>query len=128
MGGVWEPKILDFRTFFDVFSMSFFKRASEGEKIDQNEPTRHRKRKFGPGSDDPLVPGERQREGYKIFALHKELDSSDLPSVIGQDVSDSEFETSSARPWHTFGGRRIETPRGGPPPPTHLWDYGDLVR
>ena len=25
---------------------------------------------------------------------------------------------SSARRWHTFGGRRIETPRGGPPPPT----------
>ena len=61
---------------------------------------------FGPGSDDPLAPGERQREGYKIFALHKELDFSDLPSVIGQDVSDSEFETNSARRWHTFGGRR----------------------
>ena len=25
----------DFRTFFDVFSMSFFERGSEGEKIDQ---------------------------------------------------------------------------------------------
>ena len=68
---------------------------------------------FGPGSDDPLAPGERQREGYKIFALHKELGFSDLPSVIGQDVSDSEFETSSARRWHTFGGRRIESPQGG---------------
>ena len=35
LGRVWEAKILDFRTFFDVFSMSFFKRASEGEKIEQ---------------------------------------------------------------------------------------------
>ena len=35
LGGVWEAKILDFRTFFDVFSISFFKRGSEGEKIDQ---------------------------------------------------------------------------------------------
>ena len=35
LGGVWEAKILDFRTFFDVFSMSFFKRASEGEKIEK---------------------------------------------------------------------------------------------
>jgi len=34
-GGVGEAKILDFRTFFDVFSTSFLKRVSEGEKIDQ---------------------------------------------------------------------------------------------
>ena len=65
---------------------------------------------FGPGSDDPLAPGERQREGYKIFALHKELGFSDSPSVIGQDVSESDFETSLARRWHTCGGRRIPSP------------------
>ena len=35
LGGFWEVKIVDFRIFFDVFSMSFFKRGSEGEKIDQ---------------------------------------------------------------------------------------------
>ena len=35
LGGFWEAKILDFRIFFDVFSMSFFDRNSEGEKIDQ---------------------------------------------------------------------------------------------
>ena len=34
----WKAKIFDFRTFFNVFSMSFFKRGSEGEKIDQDEP------------------------------------------------------------------------------------------
>ena len=68
---------------------------------------------FGPGSDDPLAPGERQREGYKIFALHKELGFSDSPSVIGQDVSESDSGTNSARRWHTCGGRRIEGPRGG---------------
>ena len=32
-GKVREAQILDFRTFFDVFSMSFFKRDSEGEKL-----------------------------------------------------------------------------------------------
>ena len=37
--------------------------------------------------------------------------------MIGQ----SQFEMSLARRWHTFGGRRIETPRGGAPPPTHSW-------
>ena len=51
---------------------------------------------FGPGSDDPLAPGERQREGYKIFALHKEVGFSDLPSVMGQDVSDSQSSTPMA--------------------------------
>ena len=80
---------------------------------------------FGPGSDDPLAPGERQREGYKIFALHKEFGFSDSPSVIGQDVSESDFETNSARRWHTCGGRRIETPRGGHRrPPTPAEDLG----
>ena len=34
LGGVWEAKIIDFRTFFDI-SISFYKRGSEGEKIDQ---------------------------------------------------------------------------------------------
>ena len=32
--------------------------------------------------------------------------------MIGQDVSESDFETNLARRWHTCGGRRIETPRG----------------
>ena len=49
LGGVWEAEILDFRNFFDIFSMSFFKRSSEGEKIDQDGPTRLRKRFFGAG-------------------------------------------------------------------------------
>ena len=35
MEGFWEAKIHDFRTFFDVFSKSFLKCVSEGEKIDQ---------------------------------------------------------------------------------------------
>ena len=33
----------------------------------------------------------------------------DWPAVIGQ----SQLEMSSARRWHTFGGRRIELPPGG---------------
>ena len=35
LGGFGEAKIIDFHIFFDVFSMSFLKRGSEGEKIDQ---------------------------------------------------------------------------------------------
>ena len=60
LGRVWEAKIIDFRTFFDVFSMSFFKRASEGEKIDQNEPTDTESIFFELGSGDPQAGGERK--------------------------------------------------------------------
>ena len=35
LGRVWEAKILDFRTFFDVFSMLISKRVREGEKMHQ---------------------------------------------------------------------------------------------
>ena len=49
LGGVWEAKIIDFRTFFDVFSMLFFERISEEQKIDQDEPTRRRKQLFDAG-------------------------------------------------------------------------------
>ena len=48
-GRVLEAKILDFRIFFDVFSMSFYRRSWKGEKNDQDEPTRRRKRFFGAG-------------------------------------------------------------------------------
>ena len=117
LDGFWEgfgrPKSLIF-VFFSVFLRCRFSSALRKAKKSSNMSQQDTESEnFGPGSDDPLAPGERQREGYKIFALHKELGFSDLPSVIGQDVSDSEFETSSARRWHTFGGRRIETPRGG---------------
>ena len=121
MGGFWEAKILDFRVFSMFFRGRFSSALRKAKKSANMSQQDTESGNFGPGSDDPLAPGERQREGYKIFALHKELGFSDLPSVIGQDVSDSEFETSSARRWHTFGGRRIEGPRGGAPPPREIW-------
>ena len=43
LGGVWEAKILDFRVFFDVFSMSFSKSVSEEQK---NRPKRPNKRRW----------------------------------------------------------------------------------
>ena len=119
-----------FSVFFRCRFSSALRKAKKSSNMSQQDTESEN---FGPGSDDPLAPGERQREGYKIFALHKELGFSDLPSVIGQDVSDSEFETNLARRWHTCGGRRIETPRGGPPPAIHLWricdrDLGPTLR
>ena len=49
LGGFWEAKIDDFRTFFDVFSKSFLKRVSEDEKMHQDEPTRRPWCKIGTG-------------------------------------------------------------------------------
>ena len=37
--------------------------------------------------------------------------------MIGQ----SQLEMSSARRWHTFGGRRIENPPGGPTAASPIW-------
>ena len=41
-------------------------------------------------SDGPQPPGERKREGNKSLGLHKELGLSDSPSVMGQEVSESD--------------------------------------
>ena len=99
-----------FPVFFRCRFSSALRKAKKSANMSQQDTESGN---FGQGSDDPLVPGERQREGYKIFALHKELGFSDSPSVIGQDVSESDFEISPARRWHTCGGRRIELPPGG---------------
>ena len=35
LGGVWEAKIVDFRTFFDIFSMQNLECNLEGQKIEK---------------------------------------------------------------------------------------------
>ena len=65
MVGFWDPQILNFRIFFDVFSMSFFKRVSGGEKIDQKcekgsvGPNFGRGLRWSPGSWGKERIGER---------------------------------------------------------------------
>ena len=54
----------------------------------------------------PPPPGERKREGYES------------PAVIGQVYDGSRALVCSPARGSTYGGRRIVTPRGGPPPPT----------
>ena len=44
LGGLGQAKILDFRTFFEVFSMSFLKSVSEEQKISPRDSTRRRMR------------------------------------------------------------------------------------
>ena len=38
LGGFWEAKIVDFRIFFDVFSMHFSSNVSESQKIKEKSP------------------------------------------------------------------------------------------
>ena len=38
-------------------------------------------------------------------------------------IRQSQLVDSLARRWHTFGGRRIEDPRGGTPPATPLREH-----
>ena len=61
--GFWEAKILNFRTFFDVFSMSFFKRGSEGQKIKKKCEKTHTFPLFGLGFAvvPPLLGKEKDR-------------------------------------------------------------------
>ena len=73
LGGFWEgfgrPKSIIFAFFFDVFSMSFFKRASEGEKIHQNAPTRHRRQKFWAGLRCTGASWGKERIGVRTLQI-----------------------------------------------------------
>ena len=58
-GTVWGNKNLRFSHFFDVFSKSFLKRASEGPKIEQNAEKRVEGEILELDSGGPQAPGER---------------------------------------------------------------------
>ena len=107
--------------FFSVFFRRRFSSALRKAKKSSNMSQQDTESEnFGPGSDDPLAPGERKRKGYKIFALHKELGLSDSPFEIGQDVSESDLVYDLARPAPPSVGGGLNSPQGGPPPPPHL--------
>ena len=63
LGGFWGAKILDFRTFFDVFSKHFFNSFLEGQKIAKKGPKKPRGTHFGTGLRNERPLGERKREG-----------------------------------------------------------------
>ena len=63
LGRFWEAKILDFRTFFDVFSKHFFNNFFEGQKIEKKSPTEGEYTYFGTGLRNERPLGERKREG-----------------------------------------------------------------
>ena len=68
----------------------------------------------------PPPPGERQREGIKNLGLHNELGLSDSRAVMGRAYLKA-MGLVISHASHTFGGRRIEGPQGGTPPPPTRW-------
>ena len=93
------------RCFFEVIFEARFGRAKSRPK----RPNKTEKAHFE--SWAPVIPrpvGKGKDRG-KNFRSNCAKECRDWPAVIGQ----SQFEMSLARRWHTFGGRRIETPRGG---------------
>ena len=101
--GFWEgfgrPKS-SILALFSMFFRSPFRRAFQKSKKSAQETQQDAEGGFwGLDSGHPQAPGERKREGYKIFALHKELGLSDS-SVMGQDVSESDLVYGPARPAH----------------------------
>ena len=110
-GGFWETKILDFRIFVDVFSKSFLKRVPEGDKVDQKcEKTKlFRFLVVGLRCTGRAWGGIIGRGNMKISrdTCNKTIRCWCL--VFDVEVDD----IGLARRWHTFGGRRIEDPRGG---------------
>ena len=120
LGGVWEAKILNFRTFFDVFSMSFFKRASEGEKIDQKYEKTKLFRFLASGLR--WSPGRwgKERIGEKTLLVELRERMSRLASCDWTEPISLAFSTPLA---HLRWKFLLKTPRGGTPPATPLREH-----
>ena len=65
--------------------------------------------------------GENIERGTRIFPSHLQQGVRCWCLVFDVEV----LSLASRTLVHTFGGRRIETPRGGAPPPTHSWRICD---
>ena len=63
LGGVWEAKNLDFRTFFDDFSKQILEDVLERQKNEKKSVRRRSAGDFGGGLADVPDPGERKRGG-----------------------------------------------------------------
>ena len=65
LGGFWEVKNLDFRTFFDVFLKLKFERCFESKNLRKKRQTDAGVTHFGPGRRNVRGAGERKREGFR---------------------------------------------------------------
>ena len=99
-----------FRCFFDIIFQARFGRRKNRPKMRKNQTFPL----FGVGfAVVPRLLGKGKDRGKntsdRIARTNCSKECRDWPAVIGQ----SQLEINLARRWHTFGGRRIEGPRGG---------------
>ena len=59
LGGFWETKNLNFRTFFVIFSKQILEDVLEGEKIEKKVVRRRSAGDFGSARRNVRSPGER---------------------------------------------------------------------
>ena len=84
-GGVWEAKIVDFRTFFNVFSKLFLNNVLEGQKVDKNSLLGKVSGHFGSARRNARPAGERKREGSEASGgrrYRKELGESRIRQEV----------------------------------------------
>ena len=117
LGGFWEAKILDFRTFFFIFSMQSLKCNLEGQKIEKKGLQAADGANLPLDSGHPRLPGERNREGSESSDRELELDTSSLELCDGTGAFDNRSYCGSARFAPPSVGGGLQSPRGPPPPP-----------
>ena len=65
LGGFWEVKNLDFRTFFDVVLKLNFERCFESKNLRKQMPNHEVSTHLGPARRNVRGAGERKREGFR---------------------------------------------------------------
>ena len=111
--GFGKPKSSIFALFSMFFRCHFSSALRKAKKSRKNAKKSNFSAFWRRVCGGPQAGGERKGKGKKHFRSNCAKECRDWPAVIRQ----SQLEMCSTRRWHTFGGRRIETPQGGPPPP-----------
>ena len=102
LGGFWDLKILDFRTFFDVFSKHFSSNVLDSQKIEKNCPTREHTSSFWVGPAECAASGGEKKRGGQGLRCSRCRKQAECRRVMGRSWSSGPARCT------TFGGRRIE--------------------
>ena len=86
LGGFWEGKILDFRTFFVIFSMQNLACNLEGQKIEKKSLQDGECENLPLDSGHPRPPGERKREGSESLTENLSLTLRAWSFVMGPEL------------------------------------------
>ena len=128
-GGVWDPKIVAFRIFFDVFSMSKSKCVLEREKIAQKIEKSKLFRFLAPGLRCRGGPGEREKErGVRILAEEFRRRISRSYRRCRLTVQHAVAHQGGAADWKPPGGGHRRPPIADNPRPNvaGIWKFKGL--